>query len=297
MLTSFRKSVLRFIAVPSSTKELKRFGDKCIHTFVVLISFSYIFVVTKATQVFDCRFLSNGDVVLGPDPTTICYSHFWWTNYFIPSVLVLVLFGGGVLVVFGVLLLRRNKLAKDPAFNERFRFLFVRFRKSRLWWELVIMMRKLLISLAIVFFARFAMLIVIFTMITIFTAFILHTHNQPFRRPNHNTMEYVQLLATEFLLFSGLLFYVDSWPDAWNRVLLGWLCIIVIVGTSVLMVLMVLNDFWQQLREDRHRKLAKRAKLQAAQVKQVDTQDVQAQSAPGASAADVELKDMPATTT
>eukprot|EP01080_Neovahlkampfia_damariscottae_P007237 gene7237-11555_t len=47
-------SILDFIIEPKTTKELKEFGDKCIHTFVIVILFSYVFVVTKSMQIFNC---------------------------------------------------------------------------------------------------------------------------------------------------------------------------------------------------------------------------------------------------
>jgi len=64
-------------------------------------------------------------------------------------------------------------------------------------------------------------------------------------------MEYCVLLSTEFLLFCALLFYVDEFPDEWNKPALGYLCIISVVGSSLLIAFLMLLDFISQWREDR----------------------------------------------
>jgi hypothetical protein len=114
-------------------------------------------------------------------------------------------------------------------------------------------LRKLAISCAVIFFSggQSEMLVVLFSMLVIFIAFILQTHNYPFRRSFHNIMEYCVLLSTEFLLFCALLFYVDEFPDEWNKPALGYLCIITVVGSSLLILLLMLLDFISQWREDR----------------------------------------------
>jgi hypothetical protein len=161
---------------------------------------------------------------------------------------LIIAFGLGTILLFLYITLNRKKIVKDKVFNDRFRFLFVRFRNERLFWEAVIVIRKLLISVAIIFFAGYPMLVILFCMFVIFCSFILQTHHVPFRRVFHNIMEYVQLLATEFLLFAALLFYVDAFPDEWNKDALGYITIVVVVFCTVIIVCLILLDVMSQIR-------------------------------------------------
>jgi hypothetical protein len=186
------------------------------------------------------------------DTKYICWVGDWWV-FFPFAIITLAVFGGGVIILFAYIACNRKKALTSRTFNARFRFLFIRFRDERIYWEVIIILRKLAISCAVIFFSggQSEMLVVLFSMLVIFIAFILQTHNYPFRRSFHNIMEYCVLLSTEFLLFCALLFYVDEFPDEWNKPALGYLCIISVVGSSLLIVFLMLLDFISQWREDR----------------------------------------------
>jgi hypothetical protein len=246
--TEQRRDIAMLLCNPKNGPEMKEFSDMCIHTFMIIISFSYVFVITKASEIFNCQWVpESGLNIMVADTTVTCYQGVWWA-YFPFSIGLIIAFGLGTILLFLYITLNRKKIVKDKVFNDRFRFLFVRFRNERLFWEAVIVIRKLLISVAIIFFAGYPMLVILFCMFVIFCSFILQTHHVPFRRVFHNIMEYVQLLATEFLLFAALLFYVDAFPDEWNKDALGYITIIVVVFCTVIIVCLILLDVMSQIR-------------------------------------------------
>jgi hypothetical protein len=248
--TEQRRDIADFICTPRSGPELKEFADKCIHTFMIIISFSYIFVLTKASEIFNCIYIpESNQTLMEADTTVTCYQGVWWA-YFPFSIGLIILFGLGTLVLFLYISLNRKRISKDKVFNDRFRFLFVRFRNERLFWEAIIVLRKLLISTCVIFFAGYPMLVILFCMFVIFCSFILQTHHVPFRRVFHNIMEYVQLLSTEFLLFAALLFYVNAFPDSSNANALGYVTITVVVLCTFVMACLILLDIMSQVRRD-----------------------------------------------
>ncbi|KAG2392729.1 hypothetical protein C9374_011454 [Naegleria lovaniensis] len=256
VLKGMRRDLIRLFLVPRSKRELVNFGDMFIHTFIVIISFSYVFVVTKAAEIFDCRETTVNGVkkwFVSADPTLYCFEDTWWV-YFTFALLTFIFFGLGTIVLFAYILWKKNDESKRYKFYARFRFLFIRFRNGRLFWEIIIILRKLSISAAIIFFSTWPILVVLFTMFVIFMSFILQTHHVPYRRVFHNVMEYLVLLSTEFLLFSGLLFYVNNFPNEETASALGYLCIIVVIVSSVAIVVLVALDFLSQYLSDRRKK-------------------------------------------
>jgi hypothetical protein len=242
--------------IPKSINELKEFGDKCIHTFVVVILFSYVFVVTKAAQIFNCTSI-RGVLRMDSERSVICFQGWWWS--YVPfSLATLVSFSIGVIILFSFVIFFKKRVQNSKVFNARFRFLFVRFRDERLYWEIVIILRKLLIAMSVIFFSSYPMLVVLFSLFVIFIAFVLQIHNEPFRRHFHNTMEYLVLLSTLILLFCALLFYVDDFPLQWNKDFLGVLCVFVIIISTVMIVVIVILDFifqwWDDQKEIRKKK-------------------------------------------
>jgi hypothetical protein len=256
--TSVIVSTIDFFAAAKTIKQIGEFGDKCIHTFVIIISFSYVFVVTKASQIFNCTTVKD-KLLMDSERSVECYKGDWWL-YFPFSVATLITFGLGVIALFGYVLLFKKKIQASKTFNARFRFLFVRFRDERLFWQMIIIVRKLLISTAVIFFSGYPLLVILFSMFVMFSAFILQIHHVPYRRPFHNTMEYIVLLSTEILLFCALLFYVDDFPSSFQKEVIGVACIIIIGASSVGVALLIVLDFILQWFEDK-----KKAKVQFLQ--------------------------------
>ncbi|KAL0485770.1 10 TM domain-containing transmembrane protein [Acrasis kona] len=253
--TECRRDFIEMLTVPKTGPEIQEFADQCLHTFIVIISFCYVFVISKAAEIYDCVQVEDGSFLFVLDTTLNCFQRDWWW-YFPFSLILMIAFGIGVFGLFLYLTLNRHKIATDKQFNNRFRFLFVRFRNEALYWEAVIIVRKLLISASVYILSRFQMLVILFGILVIFVSFILQVHHVPYRRVFHNMMEYIQLLTTEFLLFAGLLFFVGKFPNQLNwrsfdyANALGYLTIVVVVISTVLLVMLIILDIVSQVRRD-----------------------------------------------
>lgn len=250
LFSSWKRSFGDFIATPKSRRDLFEFMNQCIHTFVIIISFSYVFVVTKAAQIFNCVYIS-GIPYMDSDRSVICYQDNWWI-FFTFSLLTLIVFGGGVTLLFGYILCCKKNFS--PSFHSRFRFLFIRFREERLYWEMIIILRKLLISVSILFFSSYPIMVILFSMFIIFVSFLLQLHHSPFKRIWHNIMEYCVLLATEFLLFNALLFYIDDFQENWTKTFLSVLCILSVIVSTIFIIILMFIDFLLQFLNDRKQK-------------------------------------------
>ncbi len=105
--------------------------------------------------------------------------------------------------------------------------------------------------------------VVVFGIVVVFVALVLHFNAVPFRQKFHNLMEYIVLLATLLVLFMGFLFYVELWPALWLKTAALVVTIIIIVACSVLIVVMSLNDLWTRRTKDRAKQALIKAQLEA----------------------------------
>jgi hypothetical protein len=132
-------AVMDFFFTTRTNREIWQFMDSVIHSYVIILSFSYVFVITKASQIFNCA--RSEPAFLLADTRYICWQGDWWV-YFPFAVITLGVFGGGVLVLFAYIACNRKKALTSRTFNARFRFLFIRFRDERIYWEVVIILRN-----------------------------------------------------------------------------------------------------------------------------------------------------------
>jgi hypothetical protein len=78
-LQKVKRNIADFLATPRTFYGILDFGDKCIHTFVIIISFSYIFVITKAAQIFNCpKSTIENRLIMEASPDYTCFVDNWW---------------------------------------------------------------------------------------------------------------------------------------------------------------------------------------------------------------------------
>jgi hypothetical protein len=126
--------------------------------------------------------------------------------------------------------------------------MLARFKRKYFFWEAIVTGRKLLISILYTFLKP--MLVVVFGIFIITIALLLHMFAVPFRYKFHNLMEYVVLLSILLVLFLGLLFFVDQFPTPGAQQFAIWLATIVIILSTVVVVAMIVWDFFTRRKKD-----------------------------------------------
>jgi hypothetical protein len=148
----------------------------------------------------------------------------------------------------------------DKNFRERYKFLLSRFKRRYFYWEAVITSRKLIISLLYTFL--YPVQVVVFGILTIFVALLLHVSFVPFRQKFHNLMEYIVLLSTLLVLFLGFLFFVQDWPAPWVSKFAEVITVTITVLCSTIVVFMILYDMWTRRRKDQKKQYILRKQLE-----------------------------------
>eukprot|EP01080_Neovahlkampfia_damariscottae_P012581 gene12581-6401_t len=101
----------------STRKELAQLFHRMLNSLSAYVSFIYIFIMTTASEIFDCYRQPNGLYTLQSSPNLFCFQGGWFA--LVPlSLFLYVLFGFGVCIYFAIMIIQRYK---DP-YNEQKQF-------------------------------------------------------------------------------------------------------------------------------------------------------------------------------
>jgi hypothetical protein len=163
----------------SSKRELMKIFNAIINSMLSLLSFSFIYIVTTASEVFVCTKHPNGVLTLNSSPDIVCFQGEWWIMAPI-TIATYILFGGGSILYFTTILVKYKDWEKSKNFIERNKFILKRFRKKLFFWEAVDTFRKCILSLLYIFLDE--MLVIVTGILLLFSGFLLQSHFLPFKR-------------------------------------------------------------------------------------------------------------------
>jgi hypothetical protein len=251
----------------SNGRELMKIFNRILNSYFAFLSFSFIFIMTTASEVFVCTRQPDGTNTLDASPDIICYQGTWL--YMLPLTLFwYLLFGGGSFLYFVLIFFNFKKWSTNKNFKERNKFMLSRFKRKYFFWEAVVTLRKTILSILYIFLDD--MLVIVAGIVLLFAGFLLHTNFVPFKRKFHNVMDYFVIIVTMTTLFFGLLFFVDDFP-AGTRQPAEYLSFSIIVISTFIVVLMILWDANTRRKNDK-KKLRKKA-LKIAQLERAEIQN------------------------
>ena len=167
------------ISQGSTKRELLKVFNSIINAILSLLSFSFIYIMTTASEVFVCTRQPNGVMTLNASPDIICLEGEWWIMAPI-TVICYIFFGGGACLYFALLIIKFKDWKKNKNFIERNKFILTRFRKNLFFWEAVDTIRKTIISIIYIFLDE--MLVIVFGIVILYIGLLLQIHFVPFKR-------------------------------------------------------------------------------------------------------------------
>eukprot|EP01080_Neovahlkampfia_damariscottae_P008579 gene8579-404_t len=236
----------------STRQDFKILFNRLLNTFSAYISFLYIFMMTTASEIFVCTAQKNGSYTMNESADILCFKDEWWALFPIAFIWYAI-FGFGILVYFGLMVIQRKKNKNDELFQLRFRFVLLRFKNKFFYWKIVETVRLMVITMLNIFFQP--LFVITLSLGIIFIALLLHLQFVPFKRKFHNIMEYIMLLATLLTLFFGLLFLSSKNIERGIGIFIEIISIGIIVLSNVLAVGMTIWDIYT-----RRKNIGKRAK-------------------------------------
>jgi len=181
---------------------------------VTVITFvTYPSICIKDLEMFDCSIEIDGKKYLTAEPTQEC-----WTSSHVPYVLwaVVMLVGfciGAPLVA--LIALTRWRKNQSPYFQLVLRFLYDGFKPKQYFWEVLILLRKLLIAVFIILFRNNVLHQIYGMMYVIQAGLVLHILFHPYTSGRQFKLETWSLLSILVTLFVSLYIVEESNNSFW----------------------------------------------------------------------------------
>lgn len=111
-------------------------------------------IAASSFLLFKCSPNPNGKNTLYVDASIVCYESDEWMNALGVAIVCLSVYclGMGSLFVSAIVMASFGNRFRDPGFQMRWKFLFIKFRADRYWWSLVLLLKNLLLNLAFAIF-------------------------------------------------------------------------------------------------------------------------------------------------
>jgi hypothetical protein len=195
--------------------------------YILFLKIYYLAVTTTTLKLFDCTTRQDGKSYFDAVPSRLCYQE-WWQRLLPFSIFGIVCYVIGIpLLIFT---LHYYKMKIDP--NEKTSFvqrlvLYAtyekkqQYKKEHGYWDVVLLARKFAVVVSQLFFTAYISVQVIF-LLMVFNAFIIqHVDAKPYVISSLNKLETACMFGINFVMLSGMLFYVNKLNPVINAELLG----------------------------------------------------------------------------
>jgi len=217
--------------------------NNCVMSIVVILFIIHPNVSQYTIDVFTCRQLEEGRLFLAKDLDTECWTpeHTSWAFLVGLPGLICYTFGIpliGYLALHGV----RHQLSNLHV-QLKYGFLYFGYRPKYYYWEIWVMVRKILLVFITVFVkavgplteATSSMILVCFTL-------ILHLHVMPYDTDDLNSLESVSLYASLITLLCGIYFYSNELDEGSVEFFVG-----LIITINILFCLYFVYISWDEV--------------------------------------------------
>ncbi|KAJ3434729.1 insulin-like growth factor binding proteinn-terminal [Anaeramoeba flamelloides] len=197
-----------------SKAELKNLINTLLNTFFAFLIIMYLILSLKILEMFNCSQNEyDQNYYLQSEPSIVCYQDYWNTKI-LPYVIVFsALYIIGIPIFFIWILWYHSKHCTEEIFDARLGLLCSRYHKQYFYWEIVVIVRKILVVVAGVYLSHSPTVQVIATNIIILFSLILQSEYNPYNTRPRNILEFSLLCIIEFVLIAGLIFVTDDFTN------------------------------------------------------------------------------------
>jgi hypothetical protein len=183
------------------------FKKQWISTIVILFFMIHPNILRSNFSYFSCSEILPGEYWLNENLDIRCFDSTHNATAVMVVVPSLLLWGLFTPLTILMHLIRRRKQLKEILTKLRFGFLYNGFKKSKFYWEFVIMYRKVLIICCVVFIGNRSIPIQALTVILLLLNFLIVQYlTRPYANKQLNEMELRSILVATVTIYCGLFF-------------------------------------------------------------------------------------------
>eukprot|EP00163_Fabomonas_tropica_P010645 TRINITY_DN2086_c0_g1_i1.p1 TRINITY_DN2086_c0_g1~~TRINITY_DN2086_c0_g1_i1.p1 ORF type:complete len:1586 (-),score=452.98 TRINITY_DN2086_c0_g1_i1:190-4947(-) len=241
------------------------FMNRTCNAFCLFVLLVYVPVLAKILQFFDCTTNLDGSITLDAEVQVLCWEgrH---TKYLPLACVALAGYGIGIPLTFWMILRKKNFF--DPVFLMRFGTLYDKYDREYYYWELVNLLRKVILVAASLFFTNLVFGQLIFALFMAFGILVWQSFAEPYREQKDNRLDFSLMLANLLLLFAAFLFFADVvncvkrdkprekgklclFPSETSKNVVAWILVVLIILTLIAIVALFCYDLyrWNQRRK------------------------------------------------
>jgi hypothetical protein len=185
--------------------------SQLVSTIIVLLFLVHPSIVQTMFKSFSCMEIDPGEQWLLEDLALECWKgdH----SFFVMAVGLpgLLLWGLGIPTLALVLLIRNRRQLRSVEVKTKYGFLYIGYKHSNFYWELVILYRKIAIAFTSVFLSSISTEIQALTvMIVILVAFNLQLRYMPYENLELNLLETRAIVVAGITIYCGLYFLTND---------------------------------------------------------------------------------------
>ncbi|KAJ6243544.1 hypothetical protein M0813_21981 [Anaeramoeba flamelloides] len=257
-LSFVRFQIMKFFTHSYSKESLVGFKNSCINTFVASLFIMYLILAFKIFDFFDCTKISDDLWVLDSDGSYNCLDDWWYGM--LPYVIVFgLLYIPGIPLFISWMLWYHSKNVDERVFEQRIGLLCNRYRKEWFFWELVVMVRKILIVLFGLYLTKYPRTQIIICNVIFLLSIIFQAECNPYNTAPRNALEFILLCVTQFVLLSGMVFVSEDFSANGQTGTEDFLANIVITMIAIAVLILAIVSGYEF--RDRIRYKNKRSKL------------------------------------
>lgn len=173
----------------------------------------YLPLVSTSLEYFDCVPNGTGALAVATAPDVVCGQPSW-NRGLVAAIVFFILYGLVTPAAAGYVLWKERARLSATDFTLRYGFLTSRYRESTYFYELVVIAKKLAVSVAITFVSSSPYIQAGAAVTVLLFAFVGHVHSQPYGCERHNRLESAASTVVEIILFFGIMFQDDTFSTA-----------------------------------------------------------------------------------
>eukprot|EP01028_Stygiella_incarcerata_P013739 TRINITY_DN835_c0_g1_i11.p1 TRINITY_DN835_c0_g1~~TRINITY_DN835_c0_g1_i11.p1 ORF type:complete len:1167 (+),score=328.84 TRINITY_DN835_c0_g1_i11:125-3625(+) len=212
--------------------------DRCIGALIIFMVIAYLLLGSKSVSIFNCRKLADGKYYYVDEPSIECYKDdehmkmIYAGIFFVP--IYVIAFPSALLIY----IVKGRQHMNHPAISMKLGFLSSQYQIKYLWWEIVVIVQKILIVIMGTFLSEWTVFSVGLILGILFVATLLHVVVRPHSEGRIHKEQTFLLINSCFILLIGLMFLGD-FPSNSSRDGTGWV-VVAVICLALLIIILVL---------------------------------------------------------